>query len=187
MGSSTQGNWKETDINVDSLRLYGERDKTDKHLNLYHGNFIPQIPYIFMGSGTTLFECEKLNRRFIGFDINTEIISFVTSQMADSKMKYTVQNCDVTNNELFEKNIKSALSSIDTKSVQFIIVHPSYMDIVKFTDLKEDLSQINNVDDFISVFVKSMDNSLLFLDKVRYFGCGKYLEISCTQERLFYF
>ena len=23
----------------------------------------------FMGSGTTLFECEKLNRKYIGFDI----------------------------------------------------------------------------------------------------------------------
>ena len=25
-----------------------------------------------MGSGTTLFECEKLNRKYIGFDINPE-------------------------------------------------------------------------------------------------------------------
>ena len=72
-------NWKDLDINVDSLWLIGERDKSGKHENIYHGNFIPQIPnqlirrYTkrneivldpFLGSGTTLFECEKLNRKF---------------------------------------------------------------------------------------------------------------------------
>jgi DNA modification methylase len=67
-------NWKECDINTDSLWLINERDKSGKHKNIYHGNFIPQIPnqliqrYTkendvvlepFMGSGTTLFECEN--------------------------------------------------------------------------------------------------------------------------------
>ena len=31
-------------INVDSLWLIDERDKSGKHTNVYHGNFIPQIP-----------------------------------------------------------------------------------------------------------------------------------------------
>ena len=63
------------DLNVDSLWLISERDKTGKHKNIYHGNFIPQIPnqlirrYTkeqdvvlepFAGSGTTLFECNYL-------------------------------------------------------------------------------------------------------------------------------
>jgi len=89
-------NWKKSDINVDSLWIINERDKRGKHKNIYHGNFIPQIPYQlikryskenetvfepFMGSGTTLFECENLNRKYIGFDINPEMISFVDSQM----------------------------------------------------------------------------------------------------------
>jgi hypothetical protein len=30
-------------INVDSLWMIGERDKSGKHSNVYHGNFIPQI------------------------------------------------------------------------------------------------------------------------------------------------
>lgn len=80
-------NWKDSDINTDSLWIIKERDKSGKHKNVYHGNFIPQIPnqlirrYTkeneivlepFMGSGTTLFECEKLHRKYIGFDINLE-------------------------------------------------------------------------------------------------------------------
>ena len=70
-------NWKDCNINTDSLWLINERDKSGKHANFYHGNFIPQIPnqlirhYTkkseavfepFMGSGTTLFECEQLGR-----------------------------------------------------------------------------------------------------------------------------
>ena len=38
-------NWKESDINVDSLWLIDKRDSSGKHSNTYHGNFIPQIPY----------------------------------------------------------------------------------------------------------------------------------------------
>ncbi len=37
-------NWKKLDINIDSLRLIDQRDKTGNHSNIYHGNFIPQIP-----------------------------------------------------------------------------------------------------------------------------------------------
>ena len=79
----------DNEINVDSLWIIKERDKSGKHKNVYHGNFIPQIPnqlirrYTkendivfepFAGAGTTLFECECLNRRYIGFDINKKIV-----------------------------------------------------------------------------------------------------------------
>ena len=37
-------NWQELDINTDSLWIISQRDKTGKHKNVYHGNFIPQIP-----------------------------------------------------------------------------------------------------------------------------------------------
>lgn len=65
--------WRECDVNVDSLWLIGERSKSGKHKNIYHRNFIPQIPYQlltrytkqddvvlepFMGSGTTLFKAK---------------------------------------------------------------------------------------------------------------------------------
>jgi len=79
--------------------MISQRDKGGKHKNIYHGNFIPQIPnqlirrYTkqneiilepFMGSDTTLFECKKLNRKYIGFDINPEIIKYVNIQMQDN-------------------------------------------------------------------------------------------------------
>ena len=84
-------NWKQLDIDVNSLWIIKERDKSGKHKNIYHGNFIPQIPNqlirrftkenelvidVFLGSGTSLYECESLNRKFIGLDINQKMIDY---------------------------------------------------------------------------------------------------------------
>lgn len=107
------------ELNVDSLWLIPERAKEGKHANVYHGNFVPQIPNqlirrytkekdcvldMFMGSGTTLFECETLNRDFIGFDINQEIIDYVNSKMTNpTNINFQIHNCDVTNSVLFHE------------------------------------------------------------------------------------
>jgi len=179
-------NWKNLEINVDSLWLLGERDKKGKHSNIYHGNFIPQIPNqiirrftkkndivldVFMGSGTTLFESETLGRNFIGFDINGEIIEFVKSKMIDcDTIQYDIHNCDTTNTDEFEKNIDISLKKMNSQKVQLIIYHPPYLDIVKFTDRKEDLSHISNLKEFISKFKIVLDNSLKYLEKNRYFA-----------------
>ena len=104
--------WRELDILTDDLWLFANRDKSGKHKNVYHGNFIPQIPYqlisrftkadevvldAFCGSGTTLYECEKLGRKFIGLDLNPQILDFVSSQMQKSKSDfYRLNLCDNT-------------------------------------------------------------------------------------------
>jgi len=179
-------NWKEIDINVDSLWLINERDKRGKHSNKYHGNFIPQIPYqlikrytkkedivldMFLGSGTTLFECENLNRNFIGFDINEDIISFVNDKMKGSqKINYDIQNCDVSNANDFNNKILHSLEKLKSNKVQFLIMHPPYMDIVKFTNKKEDLSQISDLSQFVKIFNKVVENGLKYLETNRYFA-----------------
>lgn len=152
-------NWRELDINTDSLWVIKQRDKTGKHKNIYHGNFIPQIPnqliqrYTkqnetifepFMGSGTTLFECEKLTRKYIGIDINPDMIDYVNEQMQDSKENFIVKECNALDDKKVDKVI--------TQKVQFVVMHPPYMDIVKFTDKQEDLSQINNIQTFVNQF-----------------------------------
>lgn len=177
---------KNSDINVDSLWLISERDKSGKHANVYHGNFIPQIPYqlisrytqetdcvldLFMGSGTTLFECEKLKRNFIGFDINEEIINYVQSKMNDcTDIQFCINNCDVTNNENFDASLKENLDKLNISEVDFVIVHPPYLDIVKFTEKSEDLSQLSNLDSFLDKFTLAITNALKYLKKNKYFA-----------------
>lgn len=177
--------WKEIDINIDSLWLIGPRAKGGKRTNFYHGNFVPQIPDhlirrytdeddivldIFMGSGTTLFECERLKRNFIGFDINQEIIDFVKNNMKDSSVKYCINNSDVTNAVEFEKNIVCNLKSLGKRTVDFLIAHPPYMDIVKFTNRSEDLSNISDLRGFIDKFTMAMENGVKYLKTGRHFA-----------------
>jgi len=180
-------NWKELDVNTDSLWLIKERDKSGKHKNIYHGNFIPQIPnqlirrYTkedetilepFAGSGTTLFECEKLNRKYIGFDINDEMISYIKTNMQDNLLykDFYIENCNSLDEIQVEANFQKAKEKFGINSVQFVLMHPPYMDIVKFTDKKEDLSHIDNIQEFVDKFKIVCQNSLKYLDKNRYFS-----------------
>lgn len=168
--------WENCDINTDSLWLIPERDKSGKHQNIYHGNFVPQIPnqlirrYTkkgetifepFMGSGTTLFECERLERKYIGFDINSEIVSVVKSKI-DNFERTFVKHCNSLESHQF--------NNVFAQNVQFILTHPPYLDIVKFTNDANDLSQISNLKDFISKFKIVCENSLRYLEKGHYFA-----------------
>lgn len=186
MEQCSKDNWKEADLNVDRLWLIDERAKTGKHANVYHGNFIPQIPNqlirrytkprdtvleLFSGSGTTLFECEELGRNYIGFDINTTIIKYVQEKMSGcTSIKYALCDCDVTDPKTFTESANRACSEQGIEKVDFMIVHPPYLDIIKFTKDKRDLSNITNVQAFIGAFVLAIRNGLSFLRKGNYFS-----------------
>lgn len=174
--------WKEIDINVDSLWLIGPRAKGGKHSNFYHGNFAPQIPNqmirryteesdvvvdLFMGSGTTLFECESLNRKYIGFDINPKVFDFVNDRMKGSEAQFSIHNCDVTSNDV-STLIENDLSSFGKRKIDLIIAHPPYMDVVKFTDLPEDLSNVTDTNIFIEKFIASIKFAYNHLGKKKH-------------------
>lgn len=175
---------KESDINVDSLWLIGPRAKGGKRENNYHGNFVPQIPEqmirrytkdggivldMFMGSGTTLFEAETLGHPYIGFDINDEIIANVEGKMRDSNATYFIHNCDVTNSEKVSLTLSEDLIKLNESGVDLIMSHPPYLDIVKFTNKEEDLSNVSDLDSFINLFTKGVRNVWPFLKKYQYF------------------
>lgn len=180
-------NWKNLEIDVNSLWIINERDKTGKHKNIYHGNFIPQIPRqliqrftkenelvldVFLGSGTTLYECENLNRKFIGLDINEKMIDYVNNQMNDGSfyVDYHIDLCDVTNEKEVFEAVNFGLNKLNKKNVQLIFMHPPYMDIVKFTEHENDLSKISDLNAFVKKFVAVCKNTLCYLEKDRYFA-----------------
>ncbi len=176
--------WKELDINTDSLWIMGPRAKGGKHTNCYHGNFAPQIPNqmirryteegdcvleMFMGSGTTLYECESLNRDYIGFDINTEIIDFVRQQMKDTtKINYFINECDICDTTKVCNCITENLTFLKKKRIDHIICHPPYLDVIKFTEKREDLSQVSDVKLFIDSFIKAIGNVFPYLRSKKY-------------------
>lgn len=66
--------------------------------------------------------------------------------------------------------IKNSLKFLQNSAVQFVLLHPPYFDIIKFTNLKQDLSNSQNLEEFLENFKKSCENSLKFLDFGRYFA-----------------
>ena len=186
MGKGNMEDWKQLDLNVDSLWLIPERAKDGKHKNVYHGNFVPQIPNqlirrytsvgdsvleLFSGSGTTLFECENLQRDYLGFDINEQIIEYVNDKMQDcTAINYAIKNVDVTNVIELSASIDEWLMNNGKDYVDFIIAHPPYLDIVKFTNDSRDLSNISDVDLFINKLTNAITASVKFLKKNGYFA-----------------
>lgn len=179
-------NWKDADINVDSLWLYSERDKSGKHKNHYHGNFIPQIPRQlikrftnkndivfepFLGSGTTLYVCEELERKYLGFDISDKILKYVNEKMLGSDfIDFEILKNDATNFEISSDKIKESLKKYNKEKFQLAILHPPYWDIIKFTEDENDLSNAKTLKDFLNLTKKTIQLSYEFLDKERYFA-----------------
>jgi len=167
--------WKESDINTDSLWIIPERDKSGKHKNIYHGNFIPQIPYQlisrytkegervfepFMGSGTTAIECEKLGREYIGFDINPQMVEHVENlRLENSPIVRLADSLDAANYEVLKEH-----------PIHFALLHPPYWDIVKFTNLQNDLSNCKELKEFVDKFITVCKNFMPYLESKRYFA-----------------
>lgn len=176
-------NWKEyDDIMTDSLWVIDKRDKSGNHLGDYHGNFIPQIPNqlikrytrenewvldAFLGSGTTLIECRRLNRNGIGIDIDPNILEIArersTTEVGSSKLEFINDNSATV-------NLEKVLKNNDIDNVQLIIYHPPYWDIIKFNDLEGNLANVDTLEDFLRGFSTIIDNTSKYLENDRYIG-----------------
>jgi len=175
-------NWKESEIWTDSLWMISERDKSGKHSNFYHGNFVPQIPrqFIlrytkkndivfdpFVGSGTTAYEAESLKRNFIGIDIQKSLINKIKKNLDQKNNLFELLAGDSTSKNTFEQ-IKEILKKYKKKNIQLAILHPPYADIVKFSSHKEDLSNAKSLKEFLSKFSQVLENAISILEKGRY-------------------
>ena len=109
-------NWKQIDLNVDSLWLIPERDRQGKHKNIYHGNFVPQLLKRLRMPEIPCWNCsqaaglpcshESLRKDYIGFDITQKIIDYVNSIMSEwSSINYAIKNVDVTDRQPFSEAI----------------------------------------------------------------------------------
>ena len=166
------------DIITDSLWIINERDKSGKHSNFYHWNFIPQIPnqfikrytkkgdYVldmFIWSWTTAIECEKLGRNIIWVDLNEDLIIRL-EDLIDWDIDKLFIHWDATKATTANK-IKKYLEAKNRKGVELTLLHPPYFDIVKFSDKKEDLSNAANVNEFLKMFKNVLKNCKSLIKK----------------------
>lgn len=177
--------WKEyDDILTDSLWIMRKRDNSGAHSAEYWGNFIPQIPNQFLkrytkrgewvldpflGSGTTLIECIRLGRNGIGVELQEKTIELAKNNIQKERGLFNKDvRIEAINGDSSTINFKDELKKRGINSIQFLIMHPPYWDIIKFSDDKRDLSNAKNVEQFLSAFGSIVDNTYQVLDKNRY-------------------
>ncbi len=176
-------NWKDySDISTDSLWIINKRDSSGNHKGDYHGNFVPQIPNqllqrytkkgdwvldAFLGSGTSLIECQKLGRNGIGIELDSDILSVAKERILTESGTSTFE---LINADSSKYNLESVLEKNNIDKVQLVIYHPPYWDIIKFNDVEGNLSNAKTLDDFLDMFEKVVDNTAKFLEKDRYIG-----------------
>ena len=177
--------WKEyTDICTDSLWICDKRDSSGVHTAGYWGNFIPQIPNqmikrytkkgdwvldAFVGCGTTLIESQRLGRHGIGIELQESVAQKARKFVSSEPNKYGVISEIITGDSLVV-DYKSLLQKHSQKSVQLLIMHPPYFDIIKFSDDPRDLSNASSVELFLKMMNKIVDNASSVLDRGRYFA-----------------
>lgn len=185
--------WKEyDDIITDSLWVLDKRDKTGVHSAEYWGNFIPQIPNqflkrftkkndwvldTFLGSGTTLIECQRLKRNGVGIELQEDVVNLAKRNIGKEK-KNSSSKIKVIHADSTKLDYKKELEKIGIDSVQFLIMHPPYWDIIKFSDDEKDLSNATSINEFLTLFGKVIDKTFPILDKGRFLAVvisDKYL------------
>ena len=175
--------WKEYDhIITDSLWVVDKRDSSGAHTASYWGNFIPQIPHqmmlrytrkgdwvldAFAGSGTTLIECRRLGRNCIGVELNPAAVAD-----AEGLLRREAANENVVTSVVLGDSrtldVSRVLREQGVESVQLLIMHPPYHDIIKFSDSESDLSNAADTQKFLDMFGAVVDNLSPCLERGRY-------------------
>ncbi|HIS73433.1 TPA: RsmD family RNA methyltransferase [Candidatus Galligastranaerophilus intestinavium] len=178
-------NWKlYSHIKTGSLWEFSSRDKSNGHSYDYHGNYIPQIATqlferftkkndvildLFFGSGTSGIEALNMERRCIGVELKEDMVDYVSKKFTKRELVSKMNIICADSASLYAKEkIEARLEIMGKKAAQFLVLHPPYDDIIKFSDKKEDLSNCATTEEFYELFKKVAKNGYDLLEKKRF-------------------
>ena len=177
--------WREYDhIWTDSLWIIPSRDRTGGHELDYHGGFVPQIAtqmflrYTrrddivldpFLGSGTSAVEAVRLNRRLIGIELKPELVQRVREKIPPDLLddRIRVLQGDSTQPQTIAR-VREVLEEMGADHVHFLILHPPYHDIIRFSDDPSDLSNAPDLESFLALFEKVARHGFELLEPGRF-------------------
>ena len=167
----------EFELECTTVWAFPRRGNWATHTSDWRGNWSPEVarnlilryskegdilldPMI--GGGTTAIEAKILNRNIICSDIN-DVALERTKKCLDFKVE----------NKSWQKVLKRDardLGKADSESVDFILTHPPYADIIKYSEgkIEEDLSNIHSIDNFADEMEKVAEGLYRVLKKDKY-------------------
>jgi SAM-dependent methyltransferase len=193
------------DVKTESIWIMKSRKRDEFHDASYWGNFVPQIPEQlitrfskagevildpFMGMGTTIAEARRLGRSVIGVELSGEIIGKATEKLAKAGLldgHVRVVEGDAS------KVTEKALFGEWKRSVDLIIMHPPYHDIIRFSDSPDDLSNSKSVDHFLQRLKEVLENLNRYLPAGRFlvlvigdkYSGGEWIPLGFLSMRIF--
>jgi SAM-dependent methyltransferase len=164
----TVDGWRDADtygINLSTWWDIPERgDRFPLLVAEFHGAFVPQIAQHailrytdpgdvvldpFVGSGTTLQVATHYRRSSVGIDINPQNIETIETALRRQKVPDTWKALvGDTLDPSVQHHATQAITELGHDHAGLALVHPPYLDIIRFTNLDGDLSGAESMLDF---------------------------------------
>lgn len=177
-------NWKNYEhIETGSLWLIPSRSKGSGHKLDYYGGYVPQIATqvftrytkksdivldLFLGSGTSAIEAMNMQRRCVGVELKKDLVEYVNEKIPQTFRKNIQLISGDSSDSKVVPTVKSVLKTMGAENANFLVLHPPYADIIRFSDNSKDLSNCDSTEDFLEKFKKVAQNGYDCLEKNRY-------------------